>query len=246
MNICHNKTCDYYKTGSNDNCTHVSLMPANCGSYVPDQICYNTDCFDHAPDPPNSCHDKNVSDPVKCTRFISLANSACPTAATLEKACSTCKHGEVIESPCLKDGARECNAPGFELWEPISAEKDPNGINPHAPGAKLDEGMSNQEFDAILQNRISKIRAVLGSKAKEYAQNGDRLFNFRLAGQINKTSMASALWGMATKHLISVMDLVEGRLDSTPEMVNEKIGDLINYLILLEAVLLEGKKNENH
>ena len=44
---------------------------------------------------------------------------------------------------------------------------------------------------------------------------------------------------MAQKHLVSVMDLVHGKLKSEPVMVDEKIGDMINYLILLEAVLKE-------
>jgi len=35
------------------------------------------------------------------------------------------------------------------------------------------------------------------------------------------------------------MDLVEGRLNPTLGNINEKIGDMINYLILLEAVLKE-------
>ena len=101
--------------------------------------------------------------------------------------------------------------------------------------------MTHDEFETILKERLGKIQSVLGSKAKEYAQNGDRLYNFRLAATINETTMEKALWGMATKHLVSVMDLVEGRLSITEPMVNEKIGDMINYLILLEAVFKESK-----
>jgi hypothetical protein len=53
--------------------------------------------------------------------------------------------------------------------------------------------------------------------------------------------MQEALWGMALKHLISVMDLVAGRLPASKATVDEKVGDLINYLILLEAVFAEGR-----
>lgn len=128
-------------------------------------------------------------------------------------------------------------------------EKDPHGLNPHAPGAKLDEGkMSAQEFDTLLQQWLERIERVLGSKAAEYAQTEDRLFNFRRAAHINNQSMPQALWGMASKHLVSVMDLVEGRLDPTPEIVQEKCTDLVNYIILLSATLLEGSyvKNKRH
>ena len=102
--------------------------------------------------------------------------------------------------------------------------------------------MNTEEFDKILNYRLEAIGNVIGMKSREYAQGGDRLFNFRSAARINGCTMEQALWGMATKHLVSVQDLVEGRLDPDPEMVNEKIGDMINYLILLEAVLKEVKE----
>jgi len=44
---------------------------------------------------------------------------------------------------------------------------------------------------------------------------------------------------MMVKHLVSVFDLIEGRIPTSQEMIDEKIGDMINYLILLEAVLKE-------
>jgi hypothetical protein len=46
---------------------------------------------------------------------------------------------------------------------------------------------------------------------------------------------------MATKHLVSVMDMVESGDEYDPEYIYEKIGDMINYLILLEGLLKDGK-----
>ncbi|MCP4127754.1 MAG: hypothetical protein GY753_11905 [Gammaproteobacteria bacterium] len=86
---------------------------------------------------------------------------------------------------------------------------------------------------------MDSIKKVLGTKAGEYAHGGDRLHNFKVAAAVNDVPPEQALWGMATKHLVSVMDLVAGRLVARPEMVDEKIGDMINYLILLEAILKE-------
>jgi hypothetical protein len=105
-----------------------------------------------------------------------------------------------------------------------------------------DDIMTVGRFDEILQETLASIQSVLGNKAKEYAQNGDRLFNFRLAANVNETTMPLALWGMATKHLVSVMDLVNGRLKPKKAVVDEKIGDLINYLILLKAALEDSTK----
>jgi len=101
---------------------------------------------------------------------------------------------------------------------------------------------SHDDFNVFLQDWLVRIKGILGQKAGEYAQDGDRLFNFRLAAKINGQTMPQALWGMATKHLVSVMDLVEGRLQPTPEIVEEKCTDLVNYIILLSAVLYDENK----
>lgn len=53
---------------------------------------------------------------------------------------------------------------------------------------------------------------------------------------------AQNLWGFLKKHLTSVLDLVDGSKPVTKAMVDEKVGDAINYLVLLEAVLLEDVK----
>lgn len=99
--------------------------------------------------------------------------------------------------------------------------------------------MTSEEFDMVLSFRLSNIQEVLGKKAAEYAIGGDRLHNFELASKLSGQTRERALWGMAMKHLVSVVDLIEQHeeYDKTPTeyMVNEKIGDLINYLILLEA-----------
>jgi hypothetical protein len=99
--------------------------------------------------------------------------------------------------------------------------------------------MTNEEFAVILEARIESIRKIISSKAKEYAI-GDKLYNFKRAAEISRTTPAKALLGMLMKHVVSVIDLVEGSVPATSAMVDEKLGDAINYLILLEAVFKEG------
>lgn len=103
--------------------------------------------------------------------------------------------------------------------------------------------MTPKVFDQIMKERLQAIVRVLGSKAGEYASKGDRLHNFKVAARIDNETPAKALWGMAKKHLVSIMDMVDGKPADIP-MINEKIGDMINYLILLEAVLKEEFMNE--
>ena len=103
--------------------------------------------------------------------------------------------------------------------------------------------MTDHQFTEILSARIQSIIDTLGSKAKEYAI-GDRLYNFKRAAEISRTTPARALAGMWMKHVVSVIDLIEGSTEPTEERVNEKIGDAINYLILLEAVFAEKRTEE--
>lgn len=106
--------------------------------------------------------------------------------------------------------------------------------------------MNGSEFDKIVEARIDKVRAVLSQKQKEYATDGDKLHNFHRAGSTLGSSPESALWGFAMKHLISVQDMVQAldpsqlvRSQNSIEQWDEKIGDAINYLILLEALVHE-------
>ena len=82
---------------------------------------------------------------------------------------------------------------------------------------------------------------MLQVKADEYATPDDRLHNFNWAAQLDNETPEQALWGMFKKHLCSVHDLVEWSKyypeKITEKLIEEKIGDTINYSILLEAML---------
>lgn len=98
--------------------------------------------------------------------------------------------------------------------------------------------MKRKEFkDRIVEERIYKIRRVLSSKADEYSLNESAFYNFIRASEINLEHPKKALWGMATKHLVSVIDMVESEEQFSDEYIDEKIGDMINYLILLEGIM---------
>jgi hypothetical protein len=124
-------------------------------------------------------------------------------------------------------------------------------------------------FKEILERRLRLTREVLGSKEKEYANNTDRFHNFHVIAGILECTPAEALIGPMSKHIFSVIDILVAqefdpwlfenmikhinkrikRLERQSSMksqnltikyIDEKIGDTINYLILLEG-LLHGK-----
>ncbi len=104
--------------------------------------------------------------------------------------------------------------------------------------------MTNEAFEALLESRIDAMRKTLAKKASEYASNADRLHNFKRGAEMLRTSPMKTCAGFMTKHLVSIFDLLEMLDNGVPvgiPVIDEKIGDAINYLVLLEALLKETK-----
>ncbi len=102
--------------------------------------------------------------------------------------------------------------------------------------------MNNETFNSIVQSRLDACSKVLCRKAEEYASDSDRLHNFVVAGRMDNESPVRALWGMWKKHIVSIRDAIE-RMNSdptycpSPEWCAEKLGDNINYTLLLEGLI---------
>ena len=103
--------------------------------------------------------------------------------------------------------------------------------------------MNHDIFNDLVIDRLESCKKTLAGKSKEYSRNDDKLHNFKRAGELLGTTPERALLGMMTKHLISVIDIVDdiefvGEIP-TEEKLSEKIGDSINYLLLLEGLIRE-------
>ena len=105
--------------------------------------------------------------------------------------------------------------------------------------------MNEKEFNDILNSRLEKVKNVLAIKAKEYVRNEDRLHNFNVGARLENKHPTAVLHGMMLKHYISYLDILkdiqEGK-EVKRELIDEKIGDLINYLILQECVFISSIK----
>lgn len=107
--------------------------------------------------------------------------------------------------------------------------------------------MTEDQFDQLVEDRCNKISKTLVEKGKEYRRNYDPLHNFRVAAKVQNTTEEKALWGFAVKHYVSFLDIlndIEKGFLPKEEVVDEKIGDLINYLILCEASIKEKINNK--
>lgn len=107
--------------------------------------------------------------------------------------------------------------------------------------------MTEKEFQDVLTTRLTKIKETLSSKAEEYATDNDKLHNFNVGARLTGQTRERVLWGFALKHYISFLDILDNldkRKLPTEAIVDEKIGDLINYLVLVEASLKDRLNGE--
>ena len=108
--------------------------------------------------------------------------------------------------------------------------------------------MNDRSFRIIVNARVSAIRNTLTVKGAEYTvDKNNRFHNFERAGRLQGISRERALLGMSAKHTISIHDIVDNLDKCIPpySVIEEKIGDAINYLILLEGMLKENVKHQN-
>ena len=101
------------------------------------------------------------------------------------------------------------------------------------------EVTQRDRFNDVITRRLRKTQETFDLKNLEYGQPNDVYHNFNTAGAINRQTPEEALWGMASKHLVSIIDMIKNPSKVTRERVDEKMGDMVTYLILLEGLLLE-------
>ena len=102
--------------------------------------------------------------------------------------------------------------------------------------------MTEEKFEEVFNLFVKLQKEILTRKSGEYSRNNDKLHNFKRAGQCLNCSPEKALSGMATKHLVSILDIIddveEGKIPDLA-LIEEKLVDYGNYIILLYALLKE-------
>jgi hypothetical protein len=104
--------------------------------------------------------------------------------------------------------------------------------------------VTNDVFAELLNRNISRCKDVLLRKQKEYATDDDRLHNFKIAAAFQQCTTEQALFGFLAKHLVSLSDMCKSGEKYSEDIWDEKIGDSINYLLLLAVVVADGRENK--
>lgn len=112
--------------------------------------------------------------------------------------------------------------------------------------------MNLKQFDKIVTDQLSRSELVLMGKGTEYAEEAtdetevDRLAHFKKAAALQDMTTAQAAFGMLSKHLVSVADMVGSRQSYPLTQWNEKITDSINYLLICGQSLRKEGPHEKH
>lgn len=100
--------------------------------------------------------------------------------------------------------------------------------------------MDNTVFNDLVEKQLELCKEVLVKKSDEYATE-DRLHNFKVAAAFQQCTPEQALFGFLTKHLVSISDMCKSGDTYSKDIWDEKIGDSINYLLLLKALTMDKK-----
>jgi hypothetical protein len=102
--------------------------------------------------------------------------------------------------------------------------------------------MDNDTFAFVFDEFMSNCHSTLVLKGKEYATD-DRLHNFKVAANTIGCTPKQALGGFMAKHIVSIYDMIRNDQQYSISQWDEKIGDAVNYLILLKAIVEEEREN---
>lgn len=103
--------------------------------------------------------------------------------------------------------------------------------------------MTPEEFERHYDYVVEQEKSTLCKKRTEYADGESRFSNFEEGSHLTGLTPEQTLWCYMAKHLVSVRDVVNGKKVSK-ELLREKIGDVRNYLVLLEGMILD-KQSEH-
>jgi len=106
--------------------------------------------------------------------------------------------------------------------------------------------MNQTEFERIINNREALCLDTLRRKGEIYSTDDDRLSNFSSVGAMNDVSPQEALWGMVSKHIIATKDMAKSGELPTKKWITEYLGDIHNYMHLLEAIWEDIREAEEH
>lgn len=108
--------------------------------------------------------------------------------------------------------------------------------------------MNQQEFKAVVEGTLERTADLLVTKGEEYAGSEDRLANFKRGAALTGCTPMQVLFVYASKHYDAIATFIRkdaaGNEQVLSEPIEGRVDDLINYCLILQALIAEGKRNE--
>ena len=104
--------------------------------------------------------------------------------------------------------------------------------------------MNRKEFEKELDTLFQSIKDRCLRKGNEYATEESVFINFDKGARITGLPPELVLDGYLTKHYVSYRDMLDVIKDGgypRPELIEEKLGDIILYFIL-QKIMMENPK----
>jgi len=104
--------------------------------------------------------------------------------------------------------------------------------------------MQLDKFKSLLQHIYRRTDETFDIKRDEYANDVDVFKSLKNGTAFSfQSEPEQVAWNYLAKHLESIQSILSKLPDEEPsvELINEKLGDAINYLIIIEGLLRERK-----
>jgi len=102
--------------------------------------------------------------------------------------------------------------------------------------------MNNKTFSTIVETRLDKLKSLLIRKGAEYSTEDDRLHNFYRGAKISGKHPTEVLDGFLLKHYVSYRDILDKVSKGETidyNILDEKLGDILAYFLILETLILD-------
>ena len=105
--------------------------------------------------------------------------------------------------------------------------------------------ITREELNRIFEEVINNSRDVMFSKNREYSRDTNALDNFDTSSEEAGITPLQAWAVFFRKHLNSILTYVREGKSYSNEDISERITDCINYLVILQALIIREKELNN-
>jgi len=109
--------------------------------------------------------------------------------------------------------------------------------------------VNNSDFTKLFTETMKTIEGLLIVKGGEYAGDADRLANFKRGAKLVGVTPLQVAFIYASKHYDGIATYVRDMADGTErkrsESIEGRLDDLMNYCLLMKALIREGSAVSN-